>query len=134
MEVGITIFILTKNELEILELMWKQNTPLTRTEIINYSPERSWKASSIHILLNKLLEKEAIIVTGFTKTGKNYGRTYSPSLSQEEYQKMLLKQQYKDLNLSLGAILSTLIEEKEIEDSTLEELQDLLNKQRKKNK
>lgn len=132
MEVGITIFILTKNELEILELMWKQNKPLTRTEIINHSPERSWKASSIHILLNKLLEKEAIIVDGFTKTGKNYGRTFSPSLSQEEYQKMLLKQQYKNFNLSLGAFISTLIEEEELDDSTLEELQDLLNKRREK--
>jgi len=112
--------------------MWTQNRPLTRTEIINLSPERSWKASSIHVLLNKLLEKEAIIVDGFTKTGKNYGRTYSPSVSREEYEKALLKQQFKNTNLSLGELFSTLVEDEDIDDSVIDELQDLLNKRRRK--
>ena len=58
---------LTNNELEIMELMWKMKRPLSRTEIIDLSPDRSWSASSIHILLNKLLEKEAIEVSGFVK-------------------------------------------------------------------
>lgn len=132
MKVGILINNLTKNELEILKLMWTQNRPLTRTEIINLSPERSWKASSIHVLLNKLLEKEAIIVDGFTKTGKNYGRTYSPSVSREEYEKALLKQQFKNTNLSLGELFSTLVEDEDIDDSVIDELQDLLNKRRRK--
>lgn len=132
MKVGILINNLTKNELEILKLMWTQNRPLTRTEIINLSPERSWKASSIHVLLNKLLEKDAIIVDGFTKTGKNYGRTYSPSVSREEYEKALLKQQFKNTNLSLGELFSTLVEDEDIDDSVIDELQDLLNKRRPK--
>ena len=61
---------LTNNELEIMELMWKMKRPLSRTEIIDLSPDRSWSANSIHILLNKLLEKEAIEVSGFVKTNK----------------------------------------------------------------
>ena len=75
---------LTNNELEIMELMWKMKRPLSRTEIIDLSPDRSWSASSIHILLNKLLEKEAIEVSGFVKTNKNYGRTYSPLITQND--------------------------------------------------
>jgi len=60
---------LTKNEQEIMDLLWKENKPLSRSDIINLSTERSWKASSIHILLNQLLEKGAICVNGFVKTG-----------------------------------------------------------------
>ena len=114
--------------------MWAQNRPLTRTEIISLSPERSWKASSIHILLNKLLDKGAIIVDGFVKTGKNYGRTYSPSVSCEEYEKMFLTQHYKNTSLSLGELFSALIEDEDINDSTIDELEAIINKRRQDNK
>ena len=36
---------LTPNELEIMELMWRENRPLSRTDIIELSPDCSWKAS-----------------------------------------------------------------------------------------
>ena len=45
---------LTNNELEIMELLWTQGRPLSRTEIIELTPERSWSSKSIHIILNKL--------------------------------------------------------------------------------
>ena len=64
-------FRLTKSENEIMELMWKEGHPLSRSEIIDLTPERSWKPSSIHILLNSLLEKNAIEVAGFVQTTKN---------------------------------------------------------------
>jgi predicted transcriptional regulator len=114
--------------------MWQQNRPLTRTEIIKLSPERSWKASSIHILLNKMLDKKAIIVDGFIRTGKNYGRTYSPAFSREEYEKMLLKHQYKNASLSLGKLFAALIEDEEISDSTIDELEAIIRKRREKGK
>ena len=126
------IFILTSNELEILELMWKQCRPLTRTEIIDLSPERSWKASSIHILLNKLLDKEAIIVDGFIRTGKGYGRTYSPVVTQDEYEKMLIKNQYKKGQLSIGELVATLIDDEDIDDSVIAELETIIKMRRLK--
>ena len=114
--------------------MWGQNRPLTRTDIINLTPERSWKASSIHILINKLLDKEAIIVDGFIRTGKNYGRTFSPLLSRDEYGKMLLKHQYNNVSMSLGELFSTLIEDEDISDSTIDELEAIIKKRREKGK
>lgn len=48
---------LTKNEIEIMEVLWSEQRPLTRTEIVNLSVDKSWKDSSIHILLNSLLKK-----------------------------------------------------------------------------
>ena len=86
------LFILTKNEMEVMELLWSKGRALSRSEIIELSTERSWKKSTIHILLNGLLEKGAIKVEGFARTGKNYGRTYSSAVTSEEYFIMQFKQ------------------------------------------
>ena len=76
---------LTKSELEIMELMWKEDKPLTSTEIIELSTDRSWKKSYVHLLINSLLEKEMIEVAGFVKTTENYARTFKVRVSKEEY-------------------------------------------------
>ncbi len=79
------MFTLSKSELEIMGVLWHVGKPLSRAQIIELSPQRSWKDSSIHVLLNSLLEKGAIQVSGFTKTGSHYGRTFSPTLPEAEY-------------------------------------------------
>ena len=61
-------FRLTKSENEIMELMWKEGHPLSRSEIIELTPDRTWKSSSIHILLNSMLDKKAIEVAGFVQS------------------------------------------------------------------
>lgn len=76
---------LTKSELEIMELLWKEKEPLTSSQIIEMSVDRTWKKSYVHLLINSLLEKEMIEVTGFVKTTKNYARTFSAKVSKEEY-------------------------------------------------
>lgn len=76
---------LTKSELEIMELMWQEDRPLTSTEIIDLSVDRSWKKSYVHLLINSLLEKEMIEVAGFVKTTKNYARTFKVKVTKEDY-------------------------------------------------
>ncbi|MCQ4022068.1 MULTISPECIES: BlaI/MecI/CopY family transcriptional regulator [unclassified Ruminococcus] len=76
---------LTKSELEIMELMWKENKPLTSTQIIDLSVNRTWKKSYVHLLINSLIEKDMIEVSGFVKTTKNYARTFSAKLTKEDY-------------------------------------------------
>ena len=51
-----------------MDLLWKEKRPLCRSEIIALSPDRSWKAGSIHILLNSMLEKGAVQVAGFVQS------------------------------------------------------------------
>lgn len=48
---------LTKSELEIMNVIWDAKRPLTRGEILDLSVDKKWKDNSIHILLNRLLEK-----------------------------------------------------------------------------
>ena len=74
---------LTKSELAIMEVMWDQEDALTATEIIKVSGDKEWKNSSVHLLVNALLEKKFIEVVGFKKTTKNYARTFKPTMTRE---------------------------------------------------
>lgn len=125
--------VLTKNEMEIMRLLWTQGRPLSRSEIVDLSPERSWKASSIHILLNQLLEKEAIMVDGFVKTGRNYGRTFSAAISPEEYQIIQIKKNTAFLqskSVAISNIVSELIKDDALDEETLDKLEAILRERR----
>ena len=76
---------LTKNEIEIMDVLWKEQRALSRGEILSLSEEKSWMDSSVHILLNSMLKKGAIREAGFVKCGKTCGRVYEAALSCEEY-------------------------------------------------
>lgn len=116
-------FRLTKSENEIMELMWKEGHPLSRSEIIDLTPERSWKPSSIHILLNSLLDKKAIEVSGFVQTTKNYARTFSPCLSSDSYAVMQIRNSMAFSENSVPHLLEALVE-----DVTAPEILDQLEK------
>lgn len=76
---------LTKNELEIMDVLWEQGRPLSRGELLSLPENKTWMDSSIHILLNSLLRKGAIREAGFAKCGKTSGRVYEAALSCAEY-------------------------------------------------
>ena len=76
---------LTKSEMEIMDVFWGTNAPLSRADLLDRSEEKTWKDSSVHILLNGLLKKGAIHEVGFVKRSKTYGRTFSPTMTREEY-------------------------------------------------
>ena len=76
---------LTKSEMEIMDVLWGSEKPLSRADLLERSEEKTWKDSSVHILLNGLLQKGAIREAGVVKRSKTYGRTFSPTLTREEY-------------------------------------------------
>ena len=76
---------LTKSEMEIMDVLWGEDVPLSRSDLLARGEEKSWKDSSVHILLNGLLQKGAIKEVGFVKRSKTYGRTFAPTLTREEY-------------------------------------------------
>ncbi len=126
----------SSNELEIMNLLWHENRPLSRTEIIDLSPNRSWSKNSIHILLNNLIEKGAVEVSGFVRTNKNYGRAYSPLLSQEEY----IWQTMTDANSpfcglsrtsSITTIFAALLKNSRIDEQLLNELEQMIEERKK---
>lgn len=76
---------LTKSEMEIMDVLWESSRPLSRADLLAESDEKTWKDSSVHILLNGLLDKGAIQEAGLIKRSKTYGRIFSPTMTREEY-------------------------------------------------
>lgn len=126
---------LTTNELQIMEVLWSADKPLLRSEIIELSPNRTWSKSSIHILLNKMLEKGAIKVEGFARTNKNYGRTYAPVITRDEYVLSAFKQINKisyneSKTRSVTAVFSALIQDSDVDDELLNQLEQMIEERR----
>lgn len=120
---------LTKSEREIMELLWKTNNSLTATEIVSLSPKKTWKTSYIHLLLNSLLKKEMIKVSGIKQTTKNFARTFEAALTREEYFILEIKKQDKVSSHALPFLVSTLI--KETDDTELiNELEEMIQKRK----
>jgi len=76
---------LTKSEMEIMDVLWESGKPMSRADLLARSEEKTWKDSSVHILLNGLLLKGAIREAGLVKRSKTYGRVFTPTLTREEY-------------------------------------------------
>lgn len=109
--------VLTRSELEIMDVFWASEAPLSRSDLLERSEEKSWKDSSVHILLNGLLQKEAIHEVGFVKRGKTYSRTFLPTRTREEYfASMIFSFRHKP---EIVALMEALLKR---EDITAEEL------------
>lgn len=76
---------LTRSEMEIMDVMWESGVPMSRADLLMHSDEKTWKDSSVHILLNGLLQKGAIQEAGLVKRIKTYGRVFVPTMTREEY-------------------------------------------------
>lgn len=73
---------LSHNEYLIMALLWRENRPLSRAEILKGTEGRNWNPASIHLILNSMLSKGAIKITD---EGKKYGRTYEAVITQEDH-------------------------------------------------
>ena len=76
---------LTRSEMEIMDVLWAAQQPLSRSDLLERSENKTWKDSSVHILLNGMLHKGVIREAGFVKRSKTYGRTFAPTMTREEY-------------------------------------------------
>ena len=76
---------LTRTEKDILDFLWDYGSPLSAAEIVSLYPNRTWKASYIHLALQSMLKKKVIKIDGFKPTAKNYARTFVPAVSREVF-------------------------------------------------
>ena len=118
---------LTTNEFQFMTVLWDANTPLTATEVLKRSVNKSWRDASLHTILNKLLEKGAIAEHGFVKDGKAISRTFVPALSRKEhYEGLFAGHAAKEIPI----ILSALMNRSDIDDETINVLERMI-KERK---
>ncbi len=106
-------YVLSKKEEEVMRLLWHENRELSSSDIIQLSPNKTWKSSSIFILLNSLLKKGAIEMAGFIKSQTNYGRTFKYVTTENEYMVMQIKKVFEKSNITNLDVVTELIKEEE---------------------
>lgn len=119
---------LTKSEMQIMDVLWEAGQPLSRADLLAHEDGKSWKDSSVHILLNGLLQKEAICEAGFVKRSKTYGRTFSPTMTREEYfASTIFSHRYQP---DIVGLLEALLKREDITSQQLEQMKMLLDKKK----
>lgn len=122
---------LTKSEHEIMNLLWHVDRPLTASEIIEQSTDKTWKDSYIHLLINSLLDKGMIRAEGFAKTTKNYARTFVAAVFEEAYAVQQIAGRKPLSTLSVVSIVSALVEQAEEPSALIDAVERMLAEKRK---
>ena len=119
---------LTRSEMEIMDVMWESGVPMSRSDLLAHSENKTWKDSSVHILLNGLLQKNAIRQAGLVKRSKTYGRVFVPTMTREEYfAGTIFSHRHKPQIIGLFAAL---LEREEITAEDLEQIAEMVQKKR----
>ena len=117
---------LTRSEMEIMDVLWEAKTPMSRADLLEHSQEKTWKDSSVHILLNGLLHKGIIREAGFVKRSKTYGRTFVPTLTREQYfATTIFSHRYKP---EIVGLFKALLQRNDVSSEQVEQIRLLLDK------
>lgn len=124
---------LSKSELEIMDLLWRVDKPLTRTEIIDQTPNKTWNEKSIHLILNNMIEKGVIEVKGFERCKKIYGRTYGPTMTRAQFAAEKINEITPQMNIDERAsfIINIFTDGDNISPETLDKLEKALRQKKK---
>ena len=116
---------LTRSEMEIMDVFWEAGQPLSRSDLLARSEGKSWKDSSVHILLNGMLQKNVIREAGFVKRSKTYGRTFVPTMTREEYfAATVFSHRHKP---QIVGLIAALLQRKDITPEEMEQIKALVN-------
>ncbi len=119
---------LTRSETEIMDVLWQDGGALSRADFLARSQEKTWKDSSVHILLNSLLSKGAIREAGFVKRSKTYSRTFCPTMTREEYYAATIFTRRHQPQLP--ELFQALLQRPEVTAETLDRLETLIQARR----
>lgn len=125
--------LLSETELDIMQLLWKEKNGLSRPEILSRLEDKAWNPNSIHQVLNSMMKKGVLQVDGMARCGKVYGRTYTPTMTQQEF--LVRRTQEITPGLSskerLLGVVAALTEQDGIDAETIIELEQLLAARKK---
>lgn len=112
-------------ELEIMQVIWDSDSPVTSNYILKeLQGQRNWQLSTLMTSLSRLSDK------GFVACDRSTGTNlYSPVISEDDYKtgesRNFLKRLY---NNSIQNMVATLYGNKALGDSDMEELRNYLDK------
>ncbi len=122
---------LTPNERQIMDLIWGSDHPLSRQEILEGTPDRTWNPSSIHLILNSMLSKGVLQIAN---KNVKYARTYEAAITQDEYMiKCVTSVAPGDtVHDRLFNLVTALVNQQSVDEDTITELEKILEDKKKK--
>lgn len=76
---------MTKSEKQVMELLWSSDRPLSCSEIVELSEDKTWKDSYVHSLIKSLMKKGIVEIASFELVSRSYARKFAPKISYHEY-------------------------------------------------
>ena len=109
-----------ETELEIMQVIWSNPTPITTTQIKQKLEEtRPWSQGAVQSLLSRLTER------GFLKTGVlGKSKTFEPIVTEDEYLKVESTSFFKRFGTkgSITGLVTALYDNNAISEKDIEEL------------
>ena len=114
-------------ELDIMKVLWRNETALKASEIVKkLSDKYSWKVPTAHVLLSRLAEKEFV---GVDKSA--YSHKFFAKVTEKDYFANESADLIKKAGGRLPMMFASLIESEEVTDEELLELSQMLDKRLK---
>lgn len=76
---------MTKSEKQVMDLLWSVDRPLSCSEIVELSGDKTWKDSYVHSLIKSLMKKNIVKIEAFELISRSYARKFAPKVTKEEY-------------------------------------------------
>ena len=76
---------LTGKELEIMQVLWESDSPMTIADIIATSPKRTWQEISANAILKNMVEKGVVVVDHYVPTTGRSAKAYKAVFTAAQY-------------------------------------------------
>ena len=115
-----------------MEILWRENRALTVSELVELSSNRMLKPNSVYLYINSLLKKGAIKVAGYVPAVRTHARKYRAVFTEADYVSIQITGNISSRANpeNLKQIILTAIKAGSISEETLDELQELIDRQR----
>lgn len=116
---------LTNRDLDVLDVLWSSEKPLTASEIVAVNP--ALNKNTVQPVLRKLLKNELVKVADIVYSGTVLSRSYVPSVSRQEFSLYRLSSEYRQLekDVSKASFFSFLLKTENDHDKFQEDLREL---------
>ena len=112
-----------------MDTLWTADHPLTRGEIVEMTPDRTWKERSFYILINSMIRKGIVLENPPGTDGMNSVYTFYPAISLQEYCILQLRSIPDYSAKSLPGIIAGLLEGNESPE-LLDAMEEVLRQKR----
>ena len=123
---------LSEREMNVMQVLWKYEKPMTVTEIVE--SEKELTTSTVDTVLRKLLDKGYVQVIDTVQTGKVFARRYKAKKTQDEEIEEKIEKCMKNsrnpmsfVNTITAALLNGAVDE----ESVIDELERIVQKRKK---